>query len=166
MQPTQNRLYLIPLEVSGAIAIEQIAVSVSTLQSGTSVRLGIYDNSGTDGRPSKLICQGSAAVSTTSTGNKTTAGLVNSAGGSISEATISYPFAWLAIVAQGTIGSLDLLGHDNLTTMLPNGDLANAMNEYTSMYYMSSVSGALPAEVTISGIVGGEIPRVLLKRKS
>lgn len=166
LTPVLNRMYLFPIEVSGAISIDAAAISVDTAQASSKVRVGLYNNEGADGRPGGLIGQITPEFDTSTTGDKQSAGLNNPAGTSADFLVCSYPYVWVGVCAQAAAGTLKLVAHPNVQTRLPISTLGDALDGVPSMYYMSGVSGALPSTATLSGSIVSDIPLVLLRRDS
>lgn len=86
---TANKLYAVPFVVARAMTFDRIAVQVTTLAAGSSIRLGIY-NDGTNLYPGALLLD-AGEVSAATTGVK--AITINQA--------LTKGLYWLALVSDG-----------------------------------------------------------------
>jgi len=68
----QNTLYALPMPIYETVTIDALAFRVTTSGSGSVARVGIYDSTGTGGRPGTLVAQGVAEQTTTASNSNVT----------------------------------------------------------------------------------------------
>ena len=157
--PTVNTLYAMPFEVPTATTFDQISAEVTTLGSGSNIRLGVYDDS--NGYPGALRFD-SANISSATTGHKTatiTAGVQAFKPG----------LYWLAYENSATVPQIRCLpGTDGLAII---GYPAPPSTTIPGLCYtVAHTVGALPNPYTAAATirntvsaVGSPIPAVMLR---
>ncbi len=150
---TQSRMVLAQFAARAAL-IDQIAVEVTTLAAGSSVRLGIYNDDGF-GRPGTLLAD-FATVVTTSTGVKVI---------DVNQSVIPGRDYWVAVVAQGGAPELTASTHAGSPSKLVSLGTATPTSLFTANgYYQSAVTGSLPSSFTFTpGQTVPVFPKVVVK---
>lgn len=150
---TANRLYAIPFIVTKVMTVDQMSINVTTLGSGSSVRVGIYADNGNN-YPGALVVDG-GSVSTATLGVKTyTAGL---------PATLDAGLYWLAIVSNATAPTIRSFAVASLNPIL--GYASSLPTNAQFGWFAAFTFGSLPSTFTAGGtaITAVPIPAVFVR---
>lgn len=137
--PTTNplnlsQLVLIPFECGEAAVFDRIAIEVTALGAGGTVRLGLYDS--LDGNPNALKADAGTVDTSTNGGKEANINVATGPG-----------LLWVAICAQGGVAPTiraDTAYHSPFVAL--NGGIPVA-STYSSYVQTAAVAGALPAVV-------------------
>lgn len=144
--PSQNTLFLTQLPLSRGCVLSSIGVEVTTLAASSSVRLGIYADSG--GFPGALILD-AGTVATTATG---------AAEAAISQ-VVSAPAVWLAVVRQSATGATLRVATSSALPVFTRSSLTVVTAFNLACFSLSGVTSALPA--TVTGYIGDATPPIV-----
>lgn len=143
--PTVNRLYLTPLTFRRACTLDRLVTWTTGTVASSVVRLGLFtDNAGL---PDALVFDAGTVSTAAGTGAKEIT--VNQA--------VDRGRYWLGFVSQGGASGATNRVAASAVAAGNIGDTSSATNDSTTTfgaYYQDSVSGGLPANVTVAGVVG------------
>lgn len=144
--PTINTLRAIPLVVSKLVTIDQLAINVTTLGTGSNARVGIYTDNG-NLYPGALVAD-CGSISTATTGVKTYATNL--------PVTLLPGLYWLVIVGDGTAPTIRAL---NVNSMSPILGLDSGLGTAWGVgWSVAFTFAALPATFPAGGAVLSAAP--------
>lgn len=131
---TDQRLYFVPLDIGATVTLDRIAIVIPTTVGsvGSVVRLGIYNDDGSNWPGTLLLDAGT--VSSTVTGPIAV---------TISQALTAGRY-WMAACGQGAPATAPVLYGVSSSAMDSSVGLLNAANAWAHSLYQSGVAGALP----------------------
>ena len=149
--PTVNRSYVVPIFIGSAVTITGLTCWVTTGQAASTVRLGVYDDDGTDQRPlTRLLDAGTVATAT------------NGVAGAITGLSLAlqpgwYWLAYNATTLAPTVVSVDPSPHPLLPDQTNSATVLGAIFDSAG-----SAAGALPSSFTYSStnVQRGAAPRL------
>jgi hypothetical protein len=152
-----GRLYLVPYMPGASFTVVEMGVEVTTGVASATARVGLFTT--VAGLPSALLVEATSggALDCSTTGYK--------ASGAISQALTAGTLYWIGVVAQGaniTVRNLSTSVSDAWAHFMPNAT-ATAFGFGNYQHYQSSVTGALPSTLALTGTIGEFVPKVLLK---
>lgn len=148
---TANRLMFSPFDTPDVITLDRVTINVLTGASGSSVRFGVYSDTG-GGKPGSLI-EEFGAITTTGTGDMTPLTVSR---------TLQPGRYYLAAVAQG--GTPQLRGMAGPASLSTTGSttLADVSGANPMSYYQNGVSGSMPSTATPL-VANLPIPRIMVR---
>jgi hypothetical protein len=151
---TQDRMITMPFWVHTTNTFDRIGLYVTGAVGGSTIRLGIYSDLGTEPKPDALLLD-AGTIDSSSTGAKEI---------TISEA-LPQGLYWMAAVAQGGQPSFHMLGNNvmgipGLAGLATDSIYTNTAN--SSNWLRAGVSGALPDPSGVTSI-SNNAPRIFLR---
>ncbi len=143
ISPVADRMYLAPANMESIVKLTKVLIYVTTLDAAaTNTRVGVYDSKA-DGTPDNLLFDsGNISLSAT--------GLIST--------TLSAPITlgvgryWFAFVSDtAAVASIRSIVNTQINSSIGGVSIWN--NFRRMIPYQNSVTGALPASVSISGIL-------------
>lgn len=151
---TNNSMRVAPMVIDAAMVLDRLAVDITTAgETGSTLRPGIYADSGA-GVPGSLVVDGGAVAADTT---------------GVKEVTVSVTLAagiyWVGAVVQAAVTTVPLVRIVNNWTprvLIRAGTSLPGSASNVAGYTMAGVSGALPASFTI-GAASATIPRIIAR---
>ena len=148
--PAVNEFRLSPVFITSTVLLDRIAGKVTTGAASSTVRLGIYADSGA-GVPGSLILD---------------AGTIDGNSVSTQAITISQVLApglyWIGGVSQGGTPTVQVTSGNSMLGMPHSFGATYDPTISVNGYNMTGVSGALPATYTVAAVIG-TVPRIGLR---
>lgn len=147
-----GRMYMVPWYLTSRQAFSAMAVHVTTLAAGSTIRLGIYTDNGSNAPGTLLIEPTSATpIDSTGTGVKTSSMAI----------TLEPAVYWLVCVAQG--GTPAVAGITDDSVGLGFSGSATSFSVSPSSYYKAGIAATLPpSNPTVEGFSASS-PAIMLK---